>query len=198
MVAQPKHDDTMSVAEYFDLLRETDNVKYELIDGTVYAMAGASENHILINGNLVTLLNISLRDRPCRVYGSDMQVATVNSYTYPDVSVVCEQPQFVADAPVAMLTNPLLLFEILSPSTAQTDRTTKFDHYRQIATLQDYVLVWQDEPRIDVFSRGESDTWLLTHATELEAAIAMPSLSVTLALSEVYQRVTFSAAGAEE
>ncbi len=196
MVAQPKHDDTMSVAEYFDLLRETDNVKYELIDGTVYAMAGAKPPHQAITSDLNGIFYNATRGTPCRHFDSDTAIhAASANFFFPDLTVVCGDPIYVEDAPIGILTNPTVIVEVLSETTENTDRTTKFDHYRQIATLQDYVLVWQDEPRIDVFSRGESDTWLLTHATELEAAIALPSLSVTLALSEVYQRVTF---GAEE
>ncbi len=199
MVAQPKHDDTMSVAEYFDLLRRAHDVKYELIDGTVYAMSGAKPNHGVIETNLVGMLYGSLLGGDCAARTSNTAVTSPShdSYFFPDVTVVCGDPIYVEDAPIGILTNPTVIVEVLSETTENTDRTTKFDHYRQIATLQDYVLVWQDEPRIDVFSRGESDTWLLTHATELEAAISLPSLSVTLALSEVYQRVTFGAADAE-
>lgn len=193
MSALPKHDAPMTEADYFALLREGEQVKYELIDGSIYAMSGAKPNHGIIETNLVGIFFRDLQDTPCAPRTSNTAVTAEHNYFFPDVTVVCDEPQYVDDAPIGILTNPTLIVEVLSMTTAHKDRTTKFDHYGCLPTLQDYVLVSQDAPRIECYSRGEGESWIFTKAVGLEASIVLPALDVTLALAEVYQRVQFTA-----
>ena len=136
MSALPQ-DTRLTEAEYFALLEDSlhrdDGVKYELIDGYVYAMSGASANHVRITGNLYFALRSQLTGNPCEVFDSDMSVKAQadTHYYFPDVSVVCGEAQFVEDAPVAMLLNPTLLIEVLSSTSELRDRTTKFAAYRR-------------------------------------------------------------------
>ncbi len=186
-------DNRISEQDYLALERDAD-VKHEYVDGHIYAMVGASENHIALTGTLHFLLYAKLRDRPCSVYVSDLrvQVSETHNYLYPDVAVVCGERQFVKDETIATLQNPTTIIEVLSPSTEAYDRGKKFHEYQHINSLQDYVLVSQTEPRIERFSRSNDNTWLLTTADGLNATLALSSLDVSLALSEVYEQVMFS------
>jgi Uma2 family endonuclease len=167
-------------------------IKHEYYGGTVFAMTGASRNHNLIVANVIATLHTQLRKRPCIVYPSDMRVKTRSSvlYTYPDISVVCGESQF-EDEFVDTLLNPTVLFEVLSPSTERYDRGKKFQHYRTLPSLQEYVLIAQDSYRIEHFTRQPNDEWLLADAASLDAAIQLPSIQCQLALADVYEKVTF-------
>lgn len=175
--------------EYLDLERRG-RVKSEYIDGDVYAMAGASRKHILITFNLVRLLGVQLVGRSCEGYGSDMRVwlPAVKSYYYPDVSVVCGEPRF-QDADVDTLLNPTVVIEVLSPSTADFDRGLKFEHYRTLNSLQEYVLVAQDTPHIVRYTRQADNTWLLSETRALDGAVSLASIGCALHVSEVYDKV---------
>jgi len=196
MSALPQ-DTRLTETEYFALLEDSlhrdDGMKYELIDGYVYAMSGASANHVRITTNLVTQLNIASRGTPCEVFDSDMSVKaqTDTHYYFPDVSVVCGEAQFVEDASVAMLLNPTLLIEVLSPTSEIRDRTTKFATYRRLESLQTYVLVSQNAPYIECYTRRGDGSWLYTTANDLSASVALEPLKLSLALADVYERVTF-------
>jgi Uma2 family endonuclease len=157
----------------------------------MYAMAGGSERHNLIAGNLVTELNIQLRKTPCKVYPSDLKVRVPSSkrFFYPDVSVVCDEVQFADDARDVVL-NPALVVEVLSDSTAAFDRGKKFQSYQQIESLQEYLLVSQDEYVVEHYLRQGDDHWLYTKVSGLEEAIILPTLECRLALSAVYSKAT--------
>src|SRR5438067_6181679 len=139
--------------EYLTIERQAE-YKSEYVDGVMYAMAGGSERHNLIAGNLVTELNIQLRKTPCRVYPSDLKVRVPNSkrFFYPDVSVVCGDPEFADDKRDVVL-NPVLIVEVFSKSTAAFDRGQKFKFYQQIESLLEYLLVSQDEHHVEHFLR---------------------------------------------
>lgn len=190
MFALPQ-DDHLTEAEYLALERESD-IRHEYIDGCALAMTGASEAHIDIVSSLHFLLYGALRKRPCKVYQLDMRVKVAQTYTYPDITVICGERHFMPDEPVATLLNPTLLIEVLSPSTEATDRGKKFHAYQKIASLQDYVLVSQNAPRIECFSRGQDDAWILTTAAGLDASVTLPAIDITLALREVYEQVDFA------
>lgn len=149
----------VSPAEYLTAERTADQ-RSEYIDGYVVAMAGGSEAHNVIVGNLVTLLNGHLRDTPCRVFPSDMKVHRVDStrYFYPDVTVVCGESQFL-DNHQDVLLNPLLLIEVLSEDTERVDRGMKFTAYLRLTSLAEYVLVSQDAPVVERYSRQASGDW---------------------------------------
>jgi Uma2 family endonuclease len=169
--------------------------KSEYYDGETFAMSGGSEEHSLIATNAATELNLQLRERPCKVYNSDMrvQVAEEGPFTYPDVTVVCGEAQF-ADAEVDTLLNPTLIVEVLSPTTELWDRGGKFEQYRQRESLQEYVLIAQDRPHAERFSRQPDGQWLLAEVNGLEAVLALPAIGCELALAQVYHKVTFPAA----
>jgi Uma2 family endonuclease len=168
-------------------------VKSEYYDGETFAMSGGSEEHSLIATNVATELNLQLRERPCKVYNSDMRVrmAEEGPYAYPDVTVVCGEAQF-ADAEVDTLLNPTRIVEVLSPTTEAWDRGGKFERYQQMASLQEYVLITQDRPRVERYARQSEGQWLLTVTTGLGGVLSLPSIECELALREVYRKVTFS------
>lgn len=120
-----------------------------------------------------------------------VHVPNTTNYTYPDVTVVCGDAAFVEDEPLATLLNPTLIVEVLSPSTELYDRTTKFDNYRKLATLQEYMLVSQSSARVECYSRSSEDRWGLVVAAGLDRTIHLASLNLTLALTDIYEKVTF-------
>ena len=176
--------------EYLAFERQAQR-KSEFYNGEIFAMAGASRKHNLIVTNLARELSQQLKDKPCEVYSSEMRTRIPNGpYVYPDVVVVCSEPQF-EDEGLDTLTNPLVVIEVLSESTADFDRGTKFHHYRQIASLGDYIVVDQAEPHIERFSRGPGGVWQLEDVTGLSAVLTVESLGCSLPLSEIYLKVTF-------
>ena len=165
--------------------------KCEFYNGEIFAMAGASREHNLIVTNLTRELSQQLKGKPCEVYSSEMRTRIPNGpYVYPDVVAVCSEPQF-EDKGLDTLMNPLVVIEVLSESTADFDRGTKFHHYRQIESLREYIVVDQAEPHVERFSRGPDGVWQLEDVTGLSAVLTVQSLGCTLPLSEIYLRVTF-------
>jgi len=178
----------VSVEEYLAADRTAES-KSEYYDGVVYAMSGASLRHNLIVTNLITTLKNGLRGGKCRVYPSDLRVSTPSRrrYFYPDVTVVCGSAQ-TADERNDILLNPTLLIEVLSDSTAACDRGRKFLSYQTIPSLKEYLLVAQDEPRIECYRR-QTEGWLYTQVFSPEAAVNLESLGIELALAEIYDEI---------
>jgi Uma2 family endonuclease len=176
--------------EYLAIEREAE-LKSEYFDGFVVAMAGASESHALIVTNLVGELRNQLRDRDCRIFANDMRVDVREHglFAYPDVAVVCGPPLFSGERR-DNLRNPLLIVEVLSPSTEAYDRGLKFIKYRRIETLQEYILVAQDEARVERYLRQPEGKWLMSEATTLDGIIRL-SVGGELKLAEVYAKVQF-------
>ncbi|BBL56794.1 Uma2 family endonuclease [Methylomonas koyamae] len=182
--------------EYLSLERST-SIKSEFHDGQIYAMTGASREHNLISGNIYRELSQQLKSRPCEAYINDMRVKATEacSYHYPDIAVVCGKPEF-EDAQVDTLLNPMLLIEVLSPSTEAYDRGGKFAHYRKIPSLREYLLVMQDQPGIERYLR-QGEVWILSETLGLEASVALESIDCRLSLREVYDKVFEDNAGGE-
>ncbi len=182
----------LTEAQYLEIERKAE-FKSQFYRGEMFAMSGASREHNRISRNLIARIDERLREGPCEVYGSDMRVRVdlTGLYTYPDVVIACGELRFVDDH-VDTLTNPKVLFEILSDSTEKYDRGTKSNHYRQIESLQEYVLVSQTDPHVEVFHRQPDGNWLLREARALEESITLHSIGITLPLSEIYLRVEFS------
>lgn len=176
-------------AAYLALERETDR-KYEWFDGRVYAMAGAKPAHHAICARVIAELVRVLGDRPCDVYTSDQKIRVLATGlgTYPDALVVCGPAQFDPEDANA-ITNPRLVVEVLSDSTELYDRSTKFEHYKRVPSLCDYVLLSQREAHVEVYSRAEGGRWLYAEARAGEE-VALPSLAGALALDRVYRNVT--------
>lgn len=182
----------ISEADYLALDGERD-VKYEFVGGIVRAMSGGSPQHVTISTNITGMMHHALRGGVCQVFHSDMRVhnAATGSYLYPDVSAVCGEPEYVAGVKNGTLLNPVLIVEVLSPSTELYDRREKFDIYRRLASLRDYVLVAQDQPRVERYTRNPDGTWIVAYAEGAGESILLPSLAVTLQLADIYERVTF-------
>jgi Uma2 family endonuclease len=177
--------------EYLALERAAET-KHEYLNGRIYAMAGASPSHNRIVMNLSREISTQLRGRPCEAFGSDMRVKVqaTGLHTYPDLSALCGPPRF-DDEERDNLVNPSLLIEVLSKSTASYDRGGKFDHYRQLPTLREYVLFEQDRALAELRVRNgaSGDRWGLTVVRGLDATIELPAIGCTLPLRDVYERV---------
>ncbi len=180
----------LTSAEYLCRERRA-TVKHDYHDGVIVATDGASRKHNLIVGDTNASLIAQLRSRPCETYTGDMRVAIParNIYTYPDLVGVCEEPQF-EDTEVDTLLNPALIIEVLSPSTERYDRTGKFALYRSLPSLHEYLLIAQDEYRIDYYRRTADGLWFIGEAQGHESGLTLAiGEGCTLALAEVYARV---------
>ena len=177
--------------EYLDRERKA-AFKSEFYRGEMFAMAGASWEHTLVKDNIAHEACNSIDDGPCRVLTSDLRVKVdaTGLYTYPDVIIVCDEPQFEDDVFDTLL-NPLALMEVLSESTERYDRGTKAGHYRRIPSLKEYILIAQDEPLVERYVRQTDDSWLLTEFRGLEQTLTLASVPVKIALTAVYRGVTF-------
>jgi Uma2 family endonuclease len=164
--------------------------KSDYIDGGMVAMTGASRKHNLITSNITREISQQLRGRPCEGYASDMRVRVPSTrlYTYPDVVVVCGEPQF-EDEQVDTLLNPMLIIEVLSESTELYDRGKKFGFYRTIESLAEYLLVAQDECKVEQYVKQPGGRWLLSDYRSLEDVVELSSIQCRLALKEVYDKI---------
>ena len=175
--------------EYLAIERKAE-YKSEYIDGEMVAMTGASRRHNLIALNVAREITQQLKGRPCEGYVSDMRVRVPSTrlYTYPDVVVVCGEPQFEDDY-VDTLLNPTLIVEVLSESTELYDRGKKFGFYRTIESLAEYLLVAQDECRVEQYLKQPDGRWLLSDYRSPEDLVELSSIQCSLALKEVYDKV---------
>ena len=185
MTSQPKT--YLTPEEYLSIERQNE-YKSEYIDGEMVAMVGASRRHNIITFNLAKALGRQLEGRPCEGYVNDMRVRIVSkreyAYTYPDVAVVCGEPQFV-DGQLDTLLNPTVLIEVLSESTEKYDRGKKFGLYRTIESLAEYVLVTQDECKVEQYVKQSDGRWLLSDHRSLDDVVELASVQCSLALREV-------------
>ncbi|AMV34429.1 hypothetical protein VN12_20055 [Pirellula sp. SH-Sr6A] len=179
--------------EYLHRERQAE-FRSEYFRGEMFAMVGASANHNLIVSNGIQSLGLQLKRKPCRVFPSDLKlrVAATGLYTYPDLSVVCGDPQLDSDGGDVLL-NPIILVEVLSDSTEAYDRGKKFEHYRTIPGLQHYVLIAQDRYAIDCFTRRDDATWSLASCSTLEGKIELEAIGCQLLAADVYDKVVFPA-----
>ena len=177
--------------EYLDRERRAD-FRSEFYGGEMFAMAGASWEHTLIKDNMAREVGNQLTGGPCRVLTSDLRVKVkaTGLYTYPDILVVCDKPQFEDDVRDTLL-NPRTIVEVLSDSTEKYDRGVKFAHYRQVPSVQEYVLVAQDRPLVERYVRQPDDTWLLTVFNDVTQTFAFGALPVKIALADIYNGVEF-------
>ncbi|MEP6962368.1 MAG: Uma2 family endonuclease [Acidobacteriota bacterium] len=166
----------------------------EFYDGRMHARSGGSYRHAMIILNLGTRLNLAFERRQCNVTASDVRVRVSpgRMYVYPDVAVVCGEPRFV-DGKKDTLLNPAVIVEVLSPSTEADDRGLKFVHYRTLESLQEYALVSQMEPRVELYRRQPSREWLLSESVGLdsEARFETGGETIRIPLADIYGKVTF-------
>jgi Uma2 family endonuclease len=190
MIAQVKA--KLTLEEYLVKERQAET-KSEFIDGVMVAMTGASRKHNVIAVNILARLHAQLRQRTCEVYGGDMRVGVEQAelYTYPDVVVVCGDPQFL-DLELDTLLNPTVIIEVLSSSTASYDRGEKFHHYRQLSSLQDYLLISQDQIGVEHYSRQGDHTWLLSDIQDPSSVVSLASIDCSLLVGEIYEKIRFT------
>ena len=183
----PKRLHRLSVDEYLEAEKDSP-VRHEFIDGQIYAMAGASDRHNRIAGNFYNRLDDHLGDGPCEPFISDMKVwVSETVFYYPDVVVACDGP----GADSYYRKQPRLIVEVSSPSTERIDRSEKLLAYKQVKSLKEYVIVFQDRIKIEVFRRGRGDRWNWQLLTELEDELRLESVGLTLTLAQVYRRIKF-------
>ena len=197
-MAQPHASRFVSPAEYLDFERRSEQ-RHEYLAGHVFAMAGASPKRNVICGNVIGALRDRLRGRRCAVMPSDQHVfvEATELGTYPDVTVLCGQGKYAKDFPQSLV-NPSILVEVLSPSTEAYDRGAKFDHYRRIETLCEYVLISTDRLAVDHYQREADGTWRLTASRGLEAHVRLPSVDASVPLAEIYENIDLVAPGGIE
>lgn len=180
----------LSLEEYFKL-EESSDIKHEYCQGSVFAMTGASKNHNLVAIAVGSILYSQLIEKPCQPYPGDfrLKIEAVNMYTYPDLSVVCGDVQ-LADGRQDTFTNPTVLIEVLSESTEAYDRGKKFEFYRRIPSLQEYLLIAQDRPYVERYRR-KGHNWVFTEYTALDEEVALDAIGCRLSLAAIYKRVRF-------
>ena len=181
--------------EYLEL-EETAQRKHEYLAGRIYAMTGGTANHARLQRNTLSALHVQLRGRPCEAFGSELMVRieATGLHTYPDVSALCGQARMERTRDGTddlILLDPSVLVEVLSPSTERYDRGDKFEHYRQIPSLQEYVLVSQDWMHVERFTRAGADgtQWAFSAASGPDGDTELPSIGCVLRLRDVYERV---------
>lgn len=164
--------------------------KHEYYQGEIFAMSGASFKHNLIESNLRGLLHNFLKGKQCREFGSNLRIHIPSNtlYTYPDIIVICDEPEFI-DEEFDTITNPSIIVEILSPSTANYDRGAKFDLYRDILSLKEYVLVDTKTIHVVVYNRNNDSTWTLSETKNLNDNINLPSISFIINVADVYDGI---------
>lgn len=176
-------------AQQYLVLERASEIRHEFLDGLVYAMAGETPDHSTICFNLATTIGSQIREKPCRGFSPNMKVRAGlgGLFAYPDLMIVCGQAQF-HDEHGDVLLNPTVIFEVLSPSTEKYDRGEKFLRYRtQIKSLQDSVLVSQDQARVEHHHRKGDGSWIQTDVDGLAGVLALPSIECRLPLSDVYR-----------
>ena len=189
MTSQPKT--YLTPEEYLAMERQND-YKSEYIDGEVFAMTGASRRHNLITINLGREVSQQSKGQPCEAYSSEMRVRIPErGYMYPDVVIVCGEPRF-EDGHLDTLLNPTVLIEVLSKSTESYDRGKKFYLYRTIESLAEYVLVAQDEYRVEQYTKQPDGPWTLAEHRSPEDVVELASVQCTLAPREVYEKVNLN------
>lgn len=191
MTALPKLKYT--VEEYIELVKNSDE-RFEYFNGEIVSMAGGKAEHSDIASNVIFSLRRLLENGPCRVNGGDMAVKTVKAwpFRYPDVSVVCDERILENMQGIDVLINPLLIVEVLSSSTKNYDFDEKFLAYQAIETFQEYLLISQVRPHVTQYVRQQNGKWLRADIIGLESQVALESVGVTLKLSDIFGRVTFS------
>ena len=174
-----------TLEDYLDV-EESSSVRHEYLDGDIFAMAGGTPEHAALSAAVVTLLGGKLRGGPCRPYSADLRLRVQSSglATYADAAVICGEPERDPKSPTHV-TNPSVIVEVLSPSTEDYDRGEKREHYQQIESLREYVLVTQARHQVEVFQRTATGSWeARTYGPAAPAEI--PSLGLSLSVDELY------------
>ena len=177
----------MSEREYL-AFEEKSKIKHEFMDGEIFSMAGATRRHNLATTNISTELNVQLRETDCEVYASDFRVRIRERHNvYPDVAVACDE--ILTDDNEVTLSNPVVVFEVLSKSTEKRDRGDKAEDYFKLESLQDYVLVSQHHIRAEHFSRQKNNVWTLKIYEDLSDEVELKSIKCKVSLKSIYSKL---------
>jgi Uma2 family endonuclease len=178
-------DSPLTEEQYLAIERAAES-KSEFHDGEMYAMSGGSLNHSLISTRMSVLLDRQLPPG-CRVCNSDLRikVSAAGLYTYPDGAVICGEPQY-SDDQRDVVTNPVLIVEVLSPSSEGYDRGKKFEMYRTIESFREYLLIHQDRRHVEHYSKQDDGSWVLREHSGVDASVSIPRLSAQIPLGELY------------
>jgi Uma2 family endonuclease len=189
---QPLKKQIYTLEEYLELDHESEE-KIEFWDGHVFTLAGASASHNRIQRNVLITLGNKLRGRRCEIFPSDMRVGVPSypPYRYPDLSALCGQAIIQTLGKQDILTNPQLIIEVLSDSTAEFDRGYKFTYYKSIESFTEYILIAQDRPHVTQFIKQDENNWLNREFNSIDDKFHLTSLDCELELSELYQDVEF-------
>jgi Uma2 family endonuclease len=181
-------DPFISAEQYLALERAAD-LRHEYIDGHMYAMAGGPRSHTYLTVAVASELRTALRGRRCSVGSSDLrvQISAQGPYFYPDVVVSCAPPP--PDLPPDIASDPLLIVEVLSPSTESFDRGGKFLQYQRIESLRQYVLVSQNAPVIETYARGSESKWIYTSFAGMDATCRLESVDCAIPLASIYNDI---------
>lgn len=187
-----KANEVQTEKEYLEQERSSE-IKHEYYRGEIFALPGVSRKHNLIVANLIGELRAQLKNTPCRIYASDMRlkIEKTGLFTYPDVMVVCGEERFSDDRQDTLL-NPEVIVEVLSDSTEGYDRGRKFEQYRKLVSLREYVLVAQNSEKIERFLKNESGYWVLTESDDENPRLRLESIPCELRHSEVYEKTVSS------
>lgn len=168
-------------------------VKHEYFDGEIFQMAGASERHNNVAGNIYSELHSQLKKRTCKVYQNDMRlyIEKEGIYVYPDVLVVCGKPEIKKYKGLDNILNPILIIEVLSESTADYDKSTKFEQYRTIESFREYLLVSQHAKQIIRYTKQSDGSWNLMDFIGDKTEIELVSIECTLTMDDIYDKVEF-------
>ena len=179
-------------AQEYLAMEEVAEYKSEFYGGEIFALAGGSADHSTVAVNCSAELRHLLDARPCRVFNSDMRLHVRRSglYTYPDVTVICGKEQMVEHRDDTV-TNPLLIVEVLSESTRDYDRGAKFEFYKQIPSLQEYVLVESERARVECYRRTADDRWTIEAFDGLDAVARFESIGCEVPLRRIYHKVSW-------
>ncbi|MEO8211410.1 MAG: Uma2 family endonuclease [bacterium] len=178
--------------EYLEIERKAE-FKSEYYDGEMFSLAGASLEHNRISKNITKSLNNQLNNKPCESFQSDLKIKEQSSglFTYPDIVVICGEPEFY-DKEKDTIVNPIVLMEVLSPSTEGYDRGFKFELYRKIKSLKGYLIISQKQISIEYFTRNADESWNLKEYNVKNQSIDIKSINCSLDLNEVYYNVKFN------
>lgn len=178
--------------EYLERELESEE-KHEYFNGEIFAIGRLSARHTWIVTNVVVEFGQQLKKKPCRVASSEMRlrVTPTGLYTYPDVMVICGDVEYAAEQKDTVL-NPAVIVEVLSPSTQDYDRGQKFEHYRTLPSLVDYLTIAQERPHVVHYTRQSASSWLLEEFSDLGQSIPLASISCILPLGEVYDKIEWT------
>lgn len=173
-------------------MERASETKNEYFNGEVFAMSGASLNHNIVVSTVNTIVLPFLKGKACNMFGSDLRIHIPKNslYTYPDFSIICGKPEMTDDIKDTVI-NPSVIIEVLSKSTKDYDRGTKFNLYRSIKTLKEYVLIDSTSISVEVFTRQENNSWILTEFKQLSESFFITTIGLTLHLADIYEDVVF-------